>query len=335
MASNATPRYSTISVFSGAGGMDIGFHHSDRFDLLACVEKEEVFAQTLTANRDAGRFGSLETRIYQGPIEDQDPVQVMADCGLKPGELDALIGGPPCQTFSTAGRRKTTQDPRGMLLWEYLRWVEVFRPRFFVMENVRGLLSAATDHRPIALRPDKGGKPLQPSEEPGSVVQLWLDDLAKATDGAYRVDCFEVNAVNYGAPQLRERVLFFGNRVNQVVDFPEPTHHNPYRASSQASLLDDGDERPPFRTLGEALDVANPAEEVLDFSPRKKSFLAMVPEGGNWRTLPVAVQQESMGRAWHAKGGRSGWWRRLSRDLPCPTIVTMPNHASTSMCHPT
>jgi DNA (cytosine-5)-methyltransferase 1 len=74
---------------------------------------------------------------------------------------------------------------------------------------------------------------------------------------------------------------------------------------------------------------------VLDFSPRKKSFLELVPEGSNWRALPVAIQKESMGRAWHAKGGRSGWWRRLSRELPCPTIVTMPNHASTSMCHPT
>jgi len=72
----------------------------------------------------------------------------------------------------------------------------------------------------------------------------------------------------------------------------------------------------------------------MDFSPRKKSFLAKVPPGSNWRSLPVEAQKESMGRAWFAKGGRSGWWRRLSFDLPCPTLVTMPNHASTSLCHP-
>jgi DNA (cytosine-5)-methyltransferase 1 len=60
-----------------------------------------------------------------------------------------------------------------------------------------------------------------------------------------------------------------------------------------------------------------------------------VPPGSNWRSLPEEVQRESMGRAWHAKGGRSGWWRRLTADLPCPTLVTMPNHASTSLCHPT
>jgi DNA (cytosine-5)-methyltransferase 1 len=73
----------------------------------------------------------------------------------------------------------------------------------------------------------------------------------------------------------------------------------------------------------------------MDFSPRKKEYLSMVPEGSNWRSLPVEVQKESMGWAWHAKGGRSGWWRRLSFDLPCPTLVTMPNHAGTALCHPT
>jgi DNA (cytosine-5)-methyltransferase 1 len=332
---NDPPRYKTVSIFTGAGGMDAGMERTDRFELLACLEKEDVFCDSLVANRDAGLIGNSETKVLRGSIENHDPHEVMESLNLAAGELDVLVGGPPCQTFSTAGRRETVQDPRGMLLWQFLRWVDVFRPKFFVMENVRGLLSAAIDHRPIAMRPEQGGPPLAPSEVPGSVVALWLDDLQTATDGAYRVDCFEVNAVNYGAPQLRERALFFGNRLERVVDFPEPTHHNPYsKAARQPELL--RDELPPFRTLGEALfDVTDDDGEVLDFSPRKKRFLAMVPEGANWRALPVPVQQESMGKAWHAKGGRSGWWRRLSRDLPCPTIVTMPNHASTSMCHPT
>ena len=73
----------------------------------------------------------------------------------------------------------------------------------------------------------------------------------------------------------------------------------------------------------------------MGFSPRKKHYLSMVPPGSNWRSLPVKAQQESMGRAWHAKDGRSGWWRRLNFDLPCPTLVTMTNHAGTSLCHPT
>lgn len=91
----------------------------------------------------------------------------------------------------------------------------------------------------------------------------------------------------------------------------------------------------PWRTLRDAIgDLNDPGEVIMDFSPRKKSFLELVPPGSNWRSLPMDKQQESMGSAWFAKGGRSGWWRRLSYDLPCPTLVTMPNHASTALCHP-
>ncbi|MCP4698039.1 MAG: DNA cytosine methyltransferase, partial [Gammaproteobacteria bacterium] len=148
---------------------------------------------------------------------------------------------------------------------------------------------------------------------------------------------FEVNAVNYGAPQLRERVLFIGNRYGKSMEFPLPTHGNRLcgRQSPQQTLFD---EQPliPWRTLGEALDgLKDEYPAVLDFSPRKKHFLSLVPPGSNWRSLPEKLQQESMGKAWHAKGGRSGWWRRLSFDLPSPTLVTMPNHASTALCHPT
>lgn len=330
-------QYTVISLFSGAGGMDIGLESTGRFVTLACLEKEEAFVDTLKANRDVGNLGTPETKILRGRIENMDPIEVRESVGLQPGELDLLAGGPPCQTFSTAGRRASVQDARGMLLWQYLRWVDVFRPKCFVMENVRGLLSAAINHRPIKDRPNKGGAPLEPSEQPGSVVALWVEDLLEATNGEYRVDCFEVNAVNYGAPQLRERVLFFGNRLGHVVDFPAPTHVNPHQSSNGATpMLDSSLLKPPFATLGEALaDVREDDGEVLDFSPRKKRYLAMVPEGANWRALPEEIQKESMGRAWFAKGGRSGWWRRLTRDLPCPTIVTMPNHASTSMCHPT
>ena len=91
-----------------------------------------------------------------------------------------------------------------------------------------------------------------------------------------------------------------------------------------------------WRTLGEALNgLEDPDPVLMDFSPRKKRYLSMVQPGSNWRSLPTEIQQESMGRAWSAKGGRSGWWRRLSFDLPSPTLVTMPNHASTALCHPT
>lgn len=325
MTRPASSPLTTVSLFSGAGGLDVGLEQTGGFKLLACVELEEQFCETLRLNRDRGRFGSPETKIIEADLSTYDPNELMRELNLLPGELDVLVGGPPCQSFSTAGRRGTVEDPRGQLIWDFLRFVEAFRPRYFLMENVRGLLSAALRHRPIAERPEKGGTPLRDAEEPGSVVSAWVEDLRKIDGGAYRVDSFEVNAVNYGAPQLRERVLFIGTREGQLIDFPAPTH----------GPTSEHPNRLPFTTLGDALDGFNEDAPVLmDFSPRKKAYLAQVPPGGNWRMLPEDIAQESMGRAYFAKGGRSGWWRRLSWDLPCPTITTLPNHSSTSMCHP-
>lgn len=328
-------RYTVLSLFSGGMGLDLGMESTGRFKLLATVEKEKVFCDTARLNQKRGLVAA-DVRIVEGDICSIDPVQLMRDLGLKPGELDVIVGGPPCQAFSTAGKRASVQDPRGTLLWQYLRFVEQFKPKMFLMENVRGLLSAALKHRPISSRPEKGGAPLKPEELPGSVVRLFARDLRAFDDAKYRVDCFEVNSANYGAPQIRERALFFGNRYNAVIDFPEPTH-GPSGAVDADSELDLGlsAKLKPWATLRDVIGkLKDSSPEICDFSPRKKSYLAKVPEGGNWRCLPEALQKESMGGAWHAKGGRSGWWRRLNFDLPCPTLVTMPNHASTSLCHP-
>lgn len=336
--SGAKETYNVVSLFSGGMGLDIGLDQTGRFITRAAVEKVPSFCKTIAANRDAGRTSDPNMILYDEDISLIDPLDVLADIGLEVGEVDLVVGGPPCQSFSTSGRRGTVQDPRGTLLWDFLRFVEVMQPRYFLMENVRGLMSAALAHRPISDRPDKGGPPLSPDEEPGSVVRRFIDDL----NGQYRMDIFEVNAANYGAPQIRERVLFVGNRVGDLVEFPSPTHGvvRPTPTHSEPSLFDDDSATEPsllpFATIGDALaGLSDPNPVEMDFSPRKKHFLSMVPEGSNWRSLPESAAIESMGRAFYAKGGRSGWWRRLSFDLPSPTIVTMPNHASTALCHPT
>lgn len=328
-----TPRHlSVISLFSGGMGLDVGLEQTGRFRVLACVEKEPSFCETIRRNQKAGRLYK-GLKLFDSDICSVNPLELLDSVGLKPGTLDLLVGGPPCQSFSTAGRRGTVQDHRGTLLWQFLRFVAAIKPRFFLMENVRGLLSAAIRHRAIAERPDHNGRPLEPDEEPGSVVRAFASDLR---DTGYHMDCFEVNAVNYGAPQLRERALFIGNRFNLAIDFPDPTHVNPESldGTAQNSLFENS--LAPWRTLGDAIgDLNEDQPVVMDFSPRKKGYLLLVPQGSNWRSLPIELQKESMGKAWFAKGGRSGWWRRLSFDLPCPTLVTMPNHASTALCHPT
>lgn len=295
--------FTVLSLFSGGMGLDIGLEKTRRFKLLACVEKVPAFCETIRRNRDAGRLGNRNLKVYQQDIANLPAKQVMRELQLEPGELDLLIGGPPCQTFSTTGKRATIQDPRGTLLWQFLRFVQDFQPKFFLMENVRGLMSAALRHRAIKNRPDRGGPPLEPEEQPGSVIHRFLLELRQL----YRIDCFEVNAVNYGAPQLRERAIFIGNRFNRLVEFPEPTHGE--RRRQEYTLFDDLDrgDLKPFRSLRDALaGLVEIDPVILDFSPRKKRYLSMVPEGSNWRSLPPEVAEESMGQEYFAKGGRSG-----------------------------
>ena len=137
---------------------------------------------------------------------------------------------------------------------------------------------------------------------------------------------------DYRAPATTRAGPLYWQSLNRLVEFPEPTHGE--RREQQPTLFDDPQEGDlkPFRTLREALDSLVEIDPVImDFSPRKKRYLSMVPEGSNWRSLPPEVAKESMGKAYFAKGGRSGWWRRLNIDLPCPTIVTMPNHAGTAL----
>ena len=300
-----------ISLFSGGMGLDLGLESTNRFQTIACVENDAAACETIRHNRASGRLRK-SLKLYEGDISNLDPRDVLNDLGLKPGDVDVVSGGPPCQSFSTAGKRGTVQDVRGTMLWQFLRFVDVIQPKFFLMENVRGLLSAALEHRPIADRPNKGGPPLSDKEKPGSVVEQFVKDLRRIKGAKYHMDVFEVNSVNYGAPQIRERALFIGNRFNEQVDFPNPTHGvQPENSSRQQTLFDCDDKQPdllPWTTLGDAIsDLDEESPELLDFSPRKKKFLAMVPPGGNWRCLPIDLQKESMKKAWFAKGGRSGW----------------------------
>lgn len=296
-----------ISLFSGAMGLDLGLEEAG-FESRVAVEFDVDAAKTIRHNRP-------ELPLVDRSIELTDGRELLRLSGLKKGEVPLVVGGPPCQAFSVIGKRRGLEDRRGQMVYEFIRIIDETQPRSFVMENVRGMLSMS-----LKSKADPEAAPEETAH--GSLLR---DVISRFEHLGYRVDCFVVNAVNYGAPQQRERVILIGNREKKQVSFPEPTHSNR-----------DSDGLPPFRTLGDAIGsgFTDPDPALLNFSPRKLYYLSMIPEGGNWRSLPLDVQKESMGKSWGLKGGRSAYWRRLSFAFPSPTVVTMPNHASTSMCHP-
>lgn len=301
-----------VSLFSGAMGLDLGLKAAG-FRTFVCNEIDAAAVKTIKTNRPKMPIIARSIEEVTKNTLETAAQQPLDDVGL-------VAGGPPCQAFSVYGKRQGTNDSRGKLIYEFIRIVSELRPKAFLMENVRGLHSMSIVPR-SALKEDPDLSPAL--TEHGSLLR----EIFKRFEAiGYRVDCFLVNAVNYGAPQVRERLICIGNRFNLRAIFPQPQHSNR-----------EEDRLPPFRTLGDAIGegFVDTDTDCMNFSPRKLRYLAMVPAGGNWRSLPVEVQKESMGKAWYLKGGRSAYWRKLSFEFPSPTVVTMPNHAGTSMCHPT
>ena len=185
-----------------------------------------------------------------------------------------------------------------------------------VIENVDGLLSAALQHRPLALR---GGAKLQddPLERKGSFL-LWL--VTELAFRGYTLSWGLAEAADYGVPQFRQRSIIIGVRAATPCFLP-PQEFG-------------GEGRPAYRTLRKALEPVSELGAIQPLSARKRAVYELIPPGGNWRDLPEGVQRSTMGRAHTASGGKSGWWRRLAWDSPTPTILGMPDHSSTALIHP-
>ncbi|MFN8458453.1 MAG: DNA (cytosine-5-)-methyltransferase [Anaerolineae bacterium] len=306
------PTIKFASLFSGAMGLDLGLEMAG-FEVAVCVESDPEAISTISLNRPSLPI-LRDIRIVSG-----NDLRRAANLGTEDVEL--VAGGPPCQAFSVFGNREGIQDMRGQLLFEFLRIINELQPLTFIMENVRGLLSMPIIPKSKRISEINLSNPDYYTH--GSLLRLLFHRFAEI---GYRIDCYVVNSVNYGAPQIRERLICIGNRFGLISNFPEPQYSNRPE-----------DNLPPFKTLGDTIGngFSDPCPEVMNFSSRKLKYLAMIPPGGNWRSLPEDIQKESMGKSWYLKGGRSAYWRKLSFAFPCPTVVTMPNHAGTSMCHPT
>lgn len=192
LSDNNIEKIRTLSLFSGAGGLDIGFSDVG-FDIIESVEIEEKFCETLELNSGEGkRFDNSKVNC----------IDIREYTAAHLGKIDFIIGGPPCQTFSAAGRRANgvlgTTDARGVLFKEYVRLLQELSPKGFLFENVYGIIGA------------QGG-------------EAWREILKSFSDVGYRLFFRIIDAADYGVPQHRERLIIVGLKEGEF-KFPRPTH---------------------------------------------------------------------------------------------------------------
>lgn len=194
------PNY--VSLFTGAGGLDIGLERAGLKALSFC-EIEDVFCKTLEANQGCAHADGIDyfkdTRILNADIRDVAGTDLALDV-----DLDLVVGGPPCQAFSSSGKQMSVLDPRGTLINQFLRIVEELHPRMFLFENVRGLVTAR----------DSNG-------EPGGVIRDLLDRFQEL---GYSCRAALLNSADFGAYQRRVRCFIVGSKRGTAPLFPKPTH---------------------------------------------------------------------------------------------------------------
>jgi DNA (cytosine-5)-methyltransferase 1 len=285
----------TISLFTGAGGLDFGLEAAG-FDTRVAVELDAVACRTLRLNRS--------WEVLEGDICAISSQEILQKGGLKVGEVDLLAGGPPCQPFSKAGywrhgdaRRLT--DPRANTLTEYLRVLEDTRPRAFLLENVPGIAFS--------------GK-----SEGLQYLEKGIGEINRRTGTRYGMSWRVLNATDYGVPQLRQRVFIVGSRDGLPFQFPDPKFFAPEDAAVR------GCQR--FRTAWDALadSPAHPFDDTLMVRGKWADLLPSVPEGQNylWHT--------ARGEGEKIFGWRTRYWSfllKLAKNKPAWTIPAQPGPA--------
>ena len=293
-----------IDLFCGAGGLSEGFRQAG-FHVLAGNDFDKYAGQTFSATHEEAEF-------LPGPIEDIDAKDFLKSTGLKKGELDCLIGGPPCQAFSVYNHQRGLHDKRSKLFREYLRIVEGLKPKWVVMENVTGIMSAGN----------------------GKAVE---DIITGLKNLGYEVEKQVLRAEEYGVPQERRRVFFIGNRLELPITWPKVTH---------------GEGLLPFVTVGDAISDLPVLANGEDFGPRryrtkaKSEYQTMlhgdeklvhnhaaprlapinlqrmqhIPQGGSWRDVPVELLPDGMKRA--RRCDHTKRYGRLHPDGLSSTILT-------------
>lgn len=300
--SDKLPEIIALSFFSGAMGLDIGMMNGGISAVLAC-EFNKYCRMTIEKNNpDIALIGD---------INQYSPEDILRFAKIpKNRKVDVIFGGPPCQAFSTAGARRALDDERGNVFLRYIDVIEAIKPTYVVIENVRGLLSAPYPYANIE-EPIKGG-----------ALCIIMDRLEKA---GYAISFELYNAANFGAPQIRERVVMIGKIGSKKVSYLSPTNTE----NGEYGL-------PKWRTLRMALDSMQDVQHhYIEFPEKRLKYYRMLTEGQYWKDLPLDIQKEAMGSKLELGGGKTGFFRRLSFNRPSPTLVTNPTMPATDLCHPT
>jgi DNA (cytosine-5)-methyltransferase 1 len=284
-----------ISLYTGAGGLDLGFEAAG-FETSVAVEIDPEAVATLCHNRE---WPVLDRDIHTISSE-----ELLKTAGLKVGEADVLIGGPPCQPFSKSGYWASgdtlrLDDPRAGTLGAYLRVLRDTLPKTFLLENVPGL----------AYRTKSEGLDL---------IERMIRKINRDCGTSYALTVGKVNAADFGAPQLRERVFVIGACDGKSFSFPPPTHFR-----SDDGRLPFGQK--PYASTWDAIgDLEDDDDPALRARGKWADLLPSIPEGENY--------------LWHTERGGGqplfGWRRRywsfllkLSKALPSWTIQAQPGPA--------
>ena len=286
-----------LSIFSGAGGLDIGLEMAG-WDTLACIENNKDCQNTL-------RHNMPNSTIYSD-VTSFDIAYFHRWCKLRGiKDVELISGGPPCQPFSTAGKRLGLSDDRGKLFFNYAHIIKELNPQFFIMENVRGLLSAAL-----------------PNDRPGSVLKSVIYPTFQMM--GYELAAGLLNARNYCVAQNRVRFIMIGSREHQLGCWPEIMPIGQLIKPTDSELK-----------LSDVLTELDDMPEYIPYSANQSKIFKLVPPGGNWRSFEDEdFKRQIMGGAYQSTGGRVGFWRRLSYDKYSPTLTTSPIQKATGFCHP-